>query len=202
MKKLDLIKLDKGYYTANSSPKLMVPRKYRYLMVGGISSPEAPVFSQSITALYAVAYAIKFHYKSIDLDFVVPKMEGQWWVTGELPFEETPREQWNWNIMIPMPDYVSEDIFQQMRSVSYKKKQLAQVLKVEFSVLNEGSSVQILHLGSYQEEKASIDKIMSFLGQEGLEIAGYHHEIYLTDPTRTPEHKLKTIIRYPVTNKK
>ena len=198
MSKLDLSKSDQGYYSAGLQPQLVDVTPYQYIMINGVSSPEDSLFNNAIEALYAVAYGIKFYYKSQDRDFVVPKMEGQWWVTGDLPFEQTPRDQWHWNLVIPMPEFVVEEDFDRCKAAVLIKKQQELITQVQLKPLNEGNSVQILHRGSYDAEGPSIEKLFSFISSEGLEVAGYHHEIYLSDPRRTPEEKLKTIIRYPV----
>ncbi len=198
MEKIDLTKTDKTYYTAKNEPQIVDVTPYRYLMINGVSAPEDPRFLKAIEALYAVAYGVKFLYKSMDKDFVVPKMEGQWWVEGELPFDQTPREEWHWNIVIPMPDFVRDEHVEEAIQSAVDKKDLPQISEVEFRALNEGRSVQILHLGSYEEEGPTLEKLFAFVESNGLEINGYHHEIYISDPRKTQVEKLKTILRYPV----
>lgn len=198
MNKLDLTKTDKNYYTAKKDPQLVDVSAYNYLNISGVSAPEAEVFTSAIEALYAVAYGVKFAYKEEGKDFVVPKMEGQWWVEGELPFDQTPREEWHWNIVIPMPEFVSKSVVESAIQQAIAKKGLAQISEVEFKPLNEGKSVQILHLGSYEDEAPTLEKLFAFVAEQGLEINGYHHEIYLSDPRRTESSKLRTILRYPV----
>jgi len=41
-----------------------------------------------------------------------------------------------------------------------------------------------------------IHDVTATLKEKGFKIAGRHHEIYMSDPHKTPESKLKTIIRY------
>jgi hypothetical protein len=191
---LDLLKEDSNYYTQNSDPVLIQVRDYNYLMSSGVSSPEDAKFNNAIEAIYKAAYGLKFHYKSLGRDFVVPKMEAQWWVEGPLPFEKTPRNQWHWNIMIPMPSYVNEAQVQEvLGTLDQQHSDL-----ISFEALGETDVVQVLHIGSYDQEGPSIAKIFSFIESEGLTISGPHREIYLTDPRRTAEEKLRTIIRYPV----
>lgn len=198
MEKIDLTQLDKTYYSAKSEPQLLDVTPYRYLTINGMSAPEDPRFTKAVEALYTVAHNVKFLYEATDQDFVIPKMEGQWWVEGELPFEQTPREEWYWNIVIPMPGFVEEQQVEKAIQSAIDKKSLAQVSEVEFKRLDEGRSVQVLHIGSYEEEGPTLEKLFSFIQSNGLEVNGYHHEIYLSDPHTTPVDKLKTIIRYPV----
>ncbi|MEM6362227.1 MAG: GyrI-like domain-containing protein [Bacteroidota bacterium] len=198
MSKLDLIKTDKTYYLAKAQPQIIEATSYNYLTISGVSAPEDEVFIKAIEALYAVAYGVKFTYKEEGKDFVVPKMEGQWWVEGELPFEQTPREEWHWNIVIPMPDFVDKKTVESAVQTAIAKKGSPQTSEVEFKKLNEGKSAQILHIGSYEEEAPTLEKLFAFVAEQGLEINGYHHEIYLSDPRRTEPSKLRTILRYPV----
>ena len=197
-KKVDLAQLDKKYYLAKSEPHVVDVTPYNYLAINGMSAPEDPRFTKAVEALYAVAYGVKFQYKAMGQDFVVPKMEGQWWVEGELPFDQTPREEWYWNIAIPMPAFVEAEHVEEAIQAAIDKKGLPPISEVEFKKLNEGKSVQVLHIGSYEAERPTLEKLFSFVESNGLQINGYHHEIYLSDPHKTPVEKLKTIIRYPV----
>ncbi len=198
MNKLDLTKADKTYYTAKNTPQIIEVTPYDYLTISGVSAPEDDIFLKAIEAIYAVAYGVKFTYKEEGKDFVVPKMEGQWWVEGELPFDQTPRNEWHWKIAIPMPEFVSSKVVEKAIQHAIEKKGAAQISEVEFAPLNEGKAVQILHLGSYEEEASTLATLFKFVEDQGLEINGYHHEIYLSDPRKTAPEKLRTILRYPV----
>ncbi|GAB4231898.1 MAG: GyrI-like domain-containing protein [Ekhidna sp.] len=202
MEKLDLSKTDKNYYSAKSAPEIRDIDAYYFLTVSGKGSPESALFLGAIQQLYAVAYAIKFICKSEDDDFVVPKMEGYWWIDGGLEaqhkFAETPRDQWNWKIAVRMPDFVEGDhYFRAIQKVKAKNENFDEN-RVKYELIEASKSVQILHKGSYEEEMPNIMKMMDFVKENGLEVSGYHHEIYLSDPRRTPEERLKTILRYAV----
>ena len=203
IEKLDLTKSDPNYYRAYQQPTIVDLDPYYYLSFQGQCSPEDPYFMGAIEHLYAVAYAVKFLTKSEDNDFVVPKMEGQWWIAGgaeaQAQFESTPKEEWYWRIMIRMPDFVeAEHFFRALQSVKKKKPELVHIDQVKFELINEGTVAQGLHIGSYDHEKPTVDKLHSFIGSEGMKINGIHHEIYLSDPRKTAPEKLKTIIRYPI----
>jgi len=202
MTKLDLTKTDKTYYQAGSKPVLVEVNPYHYLIISGVSAPEDPQFTSSIEALYAMAYALKFNSKSNGSDFKIPKMEGQWWVEGDLPFEQTPRNEWHWNLMIPMPDVVTEKDFERLKPLVMDKKKLEKLKDLRFEPMKEGISAQVLHIGSYDEEAPTLEKLFDFIEIQGMQIAGYHHEIYLSDPQRTSPEKLRTILRYPVHKKR
>ena len=100
--------------------------------------------------------------------------------------------------MIRMPDFVTNDHVDQAVEEVIKKKQVVLANEVQLRPIHEGKSVQVLHKGSYYEEGPSINKIMEYMKLNGLEMNGHHHEIYISDPTKTAEEKLKTIIRYAV----
>lgn len=201
--KLDLNKADSNYYSAKKNPEIRDLDSYYYLSISGRCDPQSDVFSQAIDKLYAVAFSLKFICKSEDMDFVMPKMEGFWWIDGGLDaqrnFAQTPADQWNWKIVIRMPDFVEGDhYYRAIQKVRAKNPDLLEDNEVKFELINEGLSVQGLHIGSYYEEEPTIMKIMEFINENGFQLAGYHHEIYLSDPRKTPEDKLKTILRYAV----
>lgn len=198
MEKLDLKKAYPEYYTAGQKPKVVNLEPYYYIMSQGQSTPEAPDFEQAIGHLYTLAYKLKFSSKAGDMDFVVPKLEGFWWVEGDKPFELTPRTEWHWKLMMRMPDFIGKSDFDEAITALVADEKLPADHKLVFEELHEGLCLQVMHLGSYEEEGPSIEKIQRFAAQEGFEVTGKHHEIYLSDPTKTEVSKLKTIIRYSI----
>ncbi len=147
MEKLDLTKAHPEYYKANRNVKVIDLQAFKYLSIKGVSAPEDELFIKSIEAIYKVAYTIKKKFKSQDKDFTVAKMEGQWWVESPLPFNEVPRNEWYWNILIRLPEFVEkQDVEEAVQSLAQKKLQL--VNEVEFYLMNEGKSVQTMHIVS------------------------------------------------------
>ncbi|WP_157716096.1 GyrI-like domain-containing protein [Roseivirga echinicomitans] len=198
MSKLNLTEAYPEYYKAKSNPQLVELEPYQYITIQGNSEPNAPVFLAAIDDLYKLVYGIKFFHKNEGMDFVVPKMEAFWWVDGELPFEETPQEEWYWKIMFRMPDFVGEGEFKLVVDQLVKEGKLANDHQLEFESIHEGKSVQALHIGSYYDERGTLEKIFAFMKDNDLEMNGQHHEIYISDPRKTVEEKLKTILRYAV----
>ncbi len=196
--KLNLFKSHPEYYKAKQSPSIREFEPYYYITISGQSGPEEELFTSAIQTIYPVAFGIKSLCKANNLDFVVPKLEGQWWVEDVRPFDEVPTNEWFWRIMIRMPDFVNEDLFDQAKSNMMLKGKKGRFNELKFEQINEGKCVQLLHIGPYTEEGKSIDKIIDKLKTESLEFNGHHHEIYISDPQRTPAWKLKTILRYPV----
>lgn len=204
--KTDLSKAHKAYYTANGAPQLHHFDRYPYLRISGQSSPEDERFLSAIPAIYSLAYGIKFLCKAEDQDFVVPKMECQWYVAGgpekQSLFPETPRHEWCWTILIRLPDFAERRHFEtSMQNVLRKKEVPVYAHPVEMEWLNEGLCAQILHLGSYEAEAPTLQVLHQFVHDQGYRLSGYHKEIYLNDPRKTAEEKLRTIIRYPVSPK-
>ncbi|WP_421872731.1 GyrI-like domain-containing protein [Marinoscillum sp.] len=203
MLKIDLSKSDSTYYKAAKSPEIVQLGEYNYLTISGQSSPESPLFLNAIEAIYSVAYGIKFLCKAEDNDFVVPKMECYWFVQGgpenQKRFADTPRDEWMWQIAIRLPDFVEENHFvRSQHQAREKKKELTAIESVKLQKITEGLCAQVLHLGSYEEEEPTIQKLHAYITNQNLVISGYHKEIYLSDPRRVAPEKLRTIIRYQV----
>lgn len=204
MTKLDLTKVHKELYAAGKNPQVLFVPAGHYLSVKGKGDPDGTVFAESVQALYTAAYSIKAGYKKTGQDFTVCKLEGIWWVANEenikhyLEAMNVPREEWYWQLLIRMPDFVINTTAQQLIQEAYLKKGLVYLKKVSLTALAEGKSVQVLHNGPYATEPATIQLIVDFMEQEGLKKNGRHHEIYLSDPRKTAPEKLKTILRQPV----
>jgi hypothetical protein len=197
MSKIDLTKVYKKCYAARTEPCLVDVPAGNFLTIPGRGAPGGEVYLQKLEPLYAVAYRAKFLAKQASNDFVVGKLEGLWWfdhATGEAP----PREQWNWNLMIRQPDFVSEDMVNQAREEVEAKKKLLSAREVHFEFFDERLSSQIMHLGPYAQEEPTIRRLHAFIAEQGRQPRGLHHEIYLSDPRRVAPEKLRTIIRQPV----
>ncbi|MBW7455887.1 GyrI-like domain-containing protein [Paenibacillus sepulcri] len=198
MDKLDLTKADKTYYGAVKTPQLIELGAISYLTCTGRGEPGGEVFSQAVEALYKVGYAIKAICKKEARDFTVAKLEGLWWFDSDLPAASFPRVEWNWKLLIRQPDFVTSGNVEQARSQVVSR--LSSAGQVSYEALSEGSCVQMLHIGPYSEEPASIARIHAFMTEQELRQNGLHHEIYLSDSRRTDSSVLKTILRLPVTD--
>ena len=198
MEKIDFTKVYPEYYKANGTPRSVDLKCINALTISGVCAPEDELFVNSIETIYPVAYTVKKYCKQDGTDFKVPKMEGFWWVESDKPFEETPRSEWYWKIVIPMPEFVTNDHVDQAVEEVIQKKGLTLANEVTLQKIDEGKSVQVMHHGSYEDEAPTISKIMGYMEQNNLRLNGKHHEIYLNDPRKTSAEKLKTIIRYAV----
>ncbi|MEV6769755.1 GyrI-like domain-containing protein [Nocardia sp. NPDC051030] len=180
--KLDLAKTDKHYYAAPAAPVLRTFETYNYLAVTGSGAPLGDEYTDAVAALYRAAYGAKKLAKAADQDFVVPKLEGQWWVESDEPPLTVPREQWHWTLLIRMPDAVTPDM----------------VSGVDFTQLTEGDAIQVMHRGPYSTEPETLARMEAFMHAEGLTMNGRHHEIYLSDPRKSADAAMRTILRHPV----
>ncbi|MEV6341552.1 GyrI-like domain-containing protein [Nocardia vinacea] len=180
--KLDLAKSDPHYYDATREPELRTFDTYGYLTVTGFGAPGGERYTEAVQTLYRAAYGAKKIAKADDQDFVVPKLEGQWWVNSDEPPLSVPREQWQWRLMIRMPEVVTAEM----------------VSGATFERLTEGDAIQVMHVGPYATEPETLAKMEAFMTAEGLLMNGRHHEIYLSDPRRAPGANTRTILRHPV----
>lgn len=131
MEKLDLAKAYKPYYTAPTKPELVVFEPISYVTIVGKGDPNGAAFANATEALYTVAYGVKGHYKKLEKDFTVAKLEGQWWVDGDPRTAlEVSREEWHWKLLIRMPTYVSAEIVEEARSAAMAKKKSLRLLRM------------------------------------------------------------------------
>lgn len=206
MDKLDLAKTDKVYYTAKIKPEILHIEKTNYISIIGKGDPSGKEFSEKIQALYATAYVIKFMLKAVNNDFVVPKLEALWSFDDkkykDISMDEAPvkipRSEWNYRIMIRMPDFVTREQTKAAIDTAANKKLIELAKAIEFYEMTEGKVVQILHVGPFENEPQTLKKIQEFTTKNNLQKNGLHHEIYLSDFRKTSPEKLKTILREPV----
>ena len=200
MEKLDLKIARKELFSAplNRFIPIQVPA-LTYLIANGHGDPNtAPEYRLAVESLYATAYAIKFACKAKGRDFVVPPLEGLWSAPNPESFTARRKHEWDWTMMIMMPDDVGDEELKPAISASAGKLgQLSATLRLE--TLHEGLCLQALHLGSYNDEGPLLARLHEeIMPKEGYEFNGRHHEIYLSDPRRSTAEKLKTILRQPV----
>lgn len=170
-----------------------------FLMVDGQGDPNtATAYKDAIEALYAVSYKIKFtSKKELERDYVVPPLEGLWWAEDMNTFALN-KDAWKWTMMIMQPEWISQDMVTQATELAAKKGDLPALEKLRFENYKEGLCVQILYLGSYANEGPVIADMHAYAEEEGYQLSGKHHEIYLSDPRKVAPEKLKTIIRQPI----
>ncbi len=198
--KIDLCRRHKDEYATPKDPVLVTVGEGTYLTVSGRGEPGGPEFTDRIGALYGVAYTVKMTRKFASLqDYVVGKLEGQWWVDGSCQdFARVPRDQWNWRLMIRTPEIVTPNELRQAATTLIGKGKAPSADQVKLESFTEGLCVQMLHVGPYDREIETIARMKALAAEKGLEFHGRHHEIYLSDPRRVAPERLKTILRIPV----
>ncbi len=200
--KIDLKKDRKDLYQPGSKEftEVDVPT-LTYLAIDGHGDPNtSPDYAAAVAALYAGAYAIKFAFRARSGDdFVVGPLEGLWSSSDPSVFAARRKSEWDWTMMIPLPDPVTaDDIATGLATASGKKPELP-IAGLRTMVLHEGRSLQILHIGSYDAETATLARLHDeVMPARGLTWNGSHHEIYLSDPRKVAPEKLKTVLRQPV----
>ena len=188
--KLDLYALHKDEYVASREPVLITIKPARYLAIQGRGEPGGEAFQAAVGVLYNVAFTVKMARKKAGRDYAVCKLEGLWWGKA--------KTGWTWQLLIRVPDWVQLREVTEAAEGLVKKGKDRDVLNVELLGLHEGRSVQMLHVGPYDQESQTIRQMSAFAEAHHLSIHGKHHEIYLSDPRRVAPAKLRTILRYPV----
>jgi hypothetical protein len=198
----------KEFYMPKNKPEIIDIPEMKYIAVRGKGDPnvEGGEYKAAIGLLYGIAFTIKMSKKGSRqiegyFDYVVPPLEGFWWQEGIEGVDYGKKEEFCWISVIRLPDFVSEkDVEWAVEEAGRKKGQ--DFSKVEFLVIKEGLCVQCMHIGAYDEEPATVDKMNRYLQENGYEddfsAERLHHEIYLSDARRVAPEKRKTVIRHPV----
>jgi hypothetical protein len=188
------------YFPPTSEAVVVDVPDLRFLMVDGEGDPNtAAAFPQAIEALYSMSYTLKFSFKKEDpqKDFKVGPLEALWWNTSAGGLEMGRKDDWQWTAMILQPDSVTEAVTKAIKEQVARKKEVAALGKVRLESFQEGKAAQIMHIGPYQNEGPNIQKLRDLIAERGGTPKGKHHEIYMSDPRRTPPEKWKTVIRQP-----
>lgn len=202
MGKIDFKKELKHLYLPSSKQfELVDVPLMNFLMIDGHGDPNTVTeYQEAIEALYAVAYKLKFiSKKEPGKDFVVPPLEGLWWAQDMSVFIGGNKDHWDWTMMIMQPGWITIDMFEEACKHVEKSKNPSALKKLRLESYQEGLSLQIMHIGSYDDEAPTLARLHNeFIPQNGYIEAGRHHEIYLSDPRKVPSEKLRTVLRQPV----
>ena len=201
----DLVRQLKPLYTPSARhPAIVEVPELGFLMLDGRGDPNtSEQYQDALTALYGIAYTLKFTRKKADAerDFKVAPLEGLWWADAERPDREelqATRDAWNWTMMIALPDDVTAAEVAAAAAAAARKRSSPAIGLARLERLEEGLDAQIMHVGPYSAEPPTIERLHAFVAEQGYELRGRHHEIYLNDPRRTAPERLKTVIRHPV----
>ena len=196
------------FYMPKTQPSIVDVSAMNYIAVRGKGDPNAEdgEYKAAIGLLYGIAFTIKMSYKGnykINgyFDYVVPPLEGFWWQNGVEGIDYAHKENFEWISLIRLPDFVTQKDFEWAIAEATKKKK-TDFSKVEFLTYNEGLCVQCMHVGSYDDEPATVAAMHEYAINNGYELditdTRYHHEIYLSDARKVAPEKLKTVIRHPI----
>lgn len=203
----DFKKEQKELYQPKTQASIIEVPQMKFLMIDGAGDPNtSQSYAEAIQALYGLAYTIRMnkhwdHY----FEYVVPPLEGLWEVEdpdfrgGGVAI--TDKTKLIWTAMIRQPDFVTSEVLEAAKQIAQVKKPDLDLAKVRLESFQEGLCIQIMHIGPYDAEPATIAKIAQFAHVNGLaedftQDRG-HHEIYISDPRKTAPDRLKTIIRHP-----
>ncbi len=216
--KLDFKKAYKGLYMPKSKPDIVEVPPIPFIMVEGAGDPNigGGAYAQAMEVLYGLSYTIKMSKMGGNapagyFEYTVAPLEGLWWLE-DYRFSGDPildKSKFTWISMIRQPDFVTCEVFGWAKEALAKKKPGLDVEKARLEVFDEGLCAQVMHIGPYDDEPATIKGLVEFIHTSGYveDISGQpeafplkrrHHEIYLGDPRKTSPEKLKTVIRHPI----
>jgi hypothetical protein len=190
-------------YRATAVASMVDVGEMNFLMIDGSGDPNTSAdFQTAVAALYALSYSLKFALaRSGGPKVKVGPLEGLWWAPDLAVFGTAEKSRWQWTMMISQPAAVTEELFRTVASELRRTKKLEAIAEIRLEPFAEGLAAQILHVGPYSTEEATIATLHAFIAEQGLHFDGRyqkHHEIYLSDPRRAAPDKLRTIVRQPV----
>ncbi|PKV50418.1 hypothetical protein ATE84_2475 [Aquimarina sp. MAR_2010_214] len=203
-------KKEKGVYIPKNTPEIIEIPEYKFLTIEGEGNPNSEFFSEYIGMLYAVSYGIKMGLKKGTVpkgyfDYTVYPLEGVWDITEEAKktYEGTiDKDNLVFKLMIRQPNFVDDELAKHMINQTKEKKPHVLLEKVKFEKITEGKCIQMMHLGSYDNEPESFKVMEAFAEKEDLyRLSKVHREIYLSDFRKVPTEKLKTVLRFKVVSK-
>lgn len=203
--KIDFKKTLDQYRAKRGEFRILEVPETRFLMIDGHGDPNTdPAYPAALEALYPVAYKLKFASKRrLGRDYVVPPLEGLWWAEDMTAFTSArDKSRWDWTMMLLVPDWIAGEMVEQAIATVRAREGSERPVRIDdvrLASLDEGLCVQTLHVGSFDDEGPVLEHLhREVIPAAGLELAGTHHEIYLSDPRRTAPERLRTILRQPV----
>lgn len=207
----DFKKAYKEFYLPPNTPEIVDVPPMNFVAVEGQGDPneEGGAYKKALEVLYAISYTLKMSYKGDHrmegfFEYVVPPLEGLWWQTGVDGVDYANKKDFHWVACIRLPDFVThEDFVWAVDEVERKKK--LDCASARMITAAEGLCVQMMHIGPYDAEPVSIARMKGYAEEMGyvedFSQGRLHHEIYLTDPRKSPPEKWRTVIRHPIKKK-
>ncbi|NNJ30330.1 GyrI-like domain-containing protein [Lacrimispora defluvii] len=198
----------KEFYMPGNTPQIVTVPVANYIAVRGKGDPnqEGGAYQNALGILYGVAYTIKMSYKGSHkiegfYEYVVPPLEGFWWQDNVAGVDYANKDTFNWISVIRLPDFVTKEDFDWAVTEAGKKKKM-DCSTAEFLTVDEGLCVQIMHIGPFDDEPATVAIMEEYLAENGymndMTDKRLHHEIYLSDTRKVQPSKWKTVIRHPI----
>jgi hypothetical protein len=205
---IDYKKEFKNLYQPKETPMIVDVSEMQFVAVEGQGNPneENGEYQKAIEVLYGIQYTIKMSKKGKEIpkgyfDYVVPPLEGFWWLDDNEEFSSENKSKYKWISVIRLPEFVDEKVFEWACQEAFKKKKI-DTTKAKFLKIKEGLCVQCMHIGSYDDESKTLKLMNDFIDKNGLQSdlnkTRKHHELYLSNPQKTEVSKLRTILRIPV----
>lgn len=202
-------KKEKQVYIPKTKPEVIDIPEYNFLTISGKGNPNNPEFADYIGALYPICYGIKMGLKKNPIlknyyDYTVYPLEGVWDISDEAKKTYTENTQLNkddlvFTLMIRQPSFVTKEYALEAIEKAKIKKPNLLFDKVNFEKITEGRCIQMLHIGSYDNEPETFKIMEEFTKKQGLErVSKIHREIYLSDFRKVAPEKLKTVLRFNV----
>lgn len=202
---IDYKKTEKELYQPKTKPSIIDVPEMKFISVDGMGDPNRSAeYSTAVELLYGLSYTIKMSNKAV-LEYVVSPLEGYWEVADDFKGGGaviTDKGKFVWTMLIRQPDFVTAEVFENAKAKFAKKKPNIDVSKARLESIVEGLCVQVMHIGSYDDEPATVALLDRFAIDSGyaIDMGGTrrHHEIYLSDPRKVVPEKLKTVLRHPI----
>ena len=204
----DFKKEYKEFYMSKSVPEIVTVPKANFIAVRGMGDPnqDGGAYQSAVSILYAVAYTLKMSYKTdyrIEgfFEYVVPPLEGFWWQEGVDGIDYGDKSTFHWISVIRLPEFVTKKDFDWAVEEAARKKKLDCSL-AEFLTIEEGLCVQIMHIGPFDNDPATVALMDQYIAENGyandMNETRLHHEIDLSDARKAAPEKRKTVIRHPI----
>lgn len=201
-------KQEKDIYLPKTKPELVDIKEAKYFCINGVGNPNDEEFSEKIGVLYELSYAVRMMPKkgytpNGYFEYTVYPLEGLWDIKNKEKNSKTfNKDELIYTIMIKQPDFVDEDVFNRAIDIVKKKNKNSLIDEVYLDVINDGLSVQMLHIGSYDNEEESFKIMKEYIKENNLKLSTMvHREIYLSDARKTKKDNLKTVLRYRLLEK-
>jgi hypothetical protein len=194
----DLIAQRSDLYEPPENPVLVEVPRMRYLMADGSTEPGGAEFIRTVQALYAVASTLKYEQKASGMDFTIMPLEGFFDADDPEAFLHDGPEEWRWTLALRIPAQITPDHLNRAKVETADKEDAPTLGRIRLEDFEEGTAAQVMHIGGYDEERPTVEKLHAYIAEIGHVPRGRHHEIYLSDPSRVPMEEMRTIIRQPV----